>query len=128
MNYWNSFGLISVSKVNVENLQMAICEVVPEFDGELAEDVNIHSPTGGVALNKIRELGGECCDLTEVLEKIGLLLWTKCSQEIENFNINEQTGVAHLDSPDRPSLCSHCSGVSQRLGDLSSILAASFAA
>ena len=40
------FGGRSVGKMNVENLQIPVREVIPELDGESAEDVNVHAPPG----------------------------------------------------------------------------------
>ena len=128
MNYGNSFGLISVSKMNVENLYVPVSKVVPELDGKLAKNVNFHTATGGITFNEIRKPGGKRGNLAKMFKEGSLLLLSKGAQKFENFNINEQPRVAHLESPDKPSFCSHCSGVSQRSGDLSSILAARFAA
>jgi hypothetical protein len=107
---------------------MPIGKIIPKFDGELAEDVNIHTPPGGVGFDEVRLVRWESRDFTKPLEKIFLVPPPERPKELENLNINEQAGVAHLDSPERPNSRSHCSAVNQRLEDLSSIFSASLAA
>jgi hypothetical protein len=49
----NSFGLISVRQMHIENLHMPVSKVVPELDGEFAEDMNVHTATRRVSLDEI---------------------------------------------------------------------------
>src|SRR5438477_2822002 len=113
--------------MNVENLHVAIGGIVPELDGELPEDMHTQAAARRVVLEKIRKVGREGGYLTKTSEQVLLLSSTQDSQEIEDFNGNEQTRVAHLESSDSPNSRSHCSGVNQRPGESSSILLASVA-
>lgn len=74
MNRANSFGLTLVRQMHIKNLHMPVRKVVPELDGKFAEDVNFHSATSRIVLNKVGKLGGKCCNLTKVIETLSLLL------------------------------------------------------
>ena len=54
--------------MNVEDFYMAVGEVIPEFDGEFAGDMNFHTPTRRIVFYKIREVGGEGGNLPEAFE------------------------------------------------------------
>ncbi|MEI9864133.1 MAG: hypothetical protein WDN00_06190 [Limisphaerales bacterium] len=51
---------------------MPVSEVVPEFDGELAGDMDIHAATSRIVLNKIRKVGRDRCNLTEAFKQVFL--------------------------------------------------------
>ena len=118
----------TIREVQVKNLHVPISEVVSELDGEPAENVYAQAPACGIVLDEIREVGRKPGDLTTPPEQALLFSPTERPKKIQNFNGNEQTGVAHLGSSDSPNSRSHCSGVNQRAGDRSSILCASLAA
>jgi len=112
--------------MQIQDFNLAVGEVIPELHSELAEDMNIHASAGSVIFDEIGKSGWESRDVAKTLEQISLLARGKAAEEIKDFNGDEQPRVAHLESS--PNSRSHCSGVSQRPGDLSSIFRASSAA
>lgn|ERR1022692_3242443 len=104
---------------------MAVGEVVPELDGLFAEDVNLHTAAREITFVEIRKSGWKGSDFTKASEQVLLFAPFERPKKFQNLDVNEQTGVAHLDSSVRPSLRSHSSAVSQWSGDWSSIFCAS---
>jgi hypothetical protein len=52
---------------------MPVSEVVPKLDGELAEDVNVHTPPSSVVFDEIGKLGWKHSDLAEMFEEAWLV-------------------------------------------------------
>ena len=42
--------------MQIENFHMAVGKIIPEFDGEFSEDMNLHATAGGVRFDKIRKI------------------------------------------------------------------------
>jgi len=107
---------------------MSIGDVILKLDGESAKYMYTHAPPFRIVFDEVAKVGRKCGDFTQALEQFFLLVPLERSEEIENFNGNEQTRVAHFLSPEIPSSPSHCSAVSHRSGEWSLILCANFAA
>ena len=111
-----------------KDLHVAVGEVVPELDGELAEHMHAHPPASRIVFDEIGVIGGEGGNLAKMFQQVFLLSSPERPELVEHLDGDEQARVAHLSLSDKPSSCSHCSGVSHRPGERSSILSASLAA
>ncbi len=75
---------------------MAVGKIIPKFDGEFSEDVNVHAPTGGIIFHKIGKSGWKRRNVAEAFEQFALFTRLQRAEKIENINGNEQPRVAHL--------------------------------
>ncbi len=73
---------------------------------------------------KSEKFPGKAAISRKPTQEINLILSTESSQEIQDFNGDEEALLAHLESSESPSWRSHSSALTQRAGELSSILAA----
>jgi hypothetical protein len=62
--------------MQIENFHLTIGKIVPEFDGEFSEDVNVHATARGIRFDKIRKILRISRDFAEAFEQVALFART----------------------------------------------------
>jgi len=69
---------------------MSVGKIIPKFDGESVEYMDIHPSTRGIVLHVIAKSRRGDSYIAKTLKQVPLLAWTERSEKIQNINGNKQ--------------------------------------
>jgi hypothetical protein len=79
-----------ICQMQVQNLYVSICKIIPEFNREPAANMHPYSAALRIVLKVISEVSRKRRNFPKAPEQILLLPAPKRSKEIQDFNCNQQ--------------------------------------